>query len=99
MLDDLMRLSVNEDGIFIFIETGRIIILLNKQEEKSIKSACLDISRTIFLHCHVTRLQKKICKGGLDRRTERTVLTADIVFSLVHMRCISFPQNKKKHVS
>ncbi len=53
MLDDLTRFSVNEDGLFFLFETGRINILLNKQEEKSIKSASLDFSRTIFF-CIVT---------------------------------------------
>lgn len=42
-----------------FFKTGRINILLNKQEGKSFKSASLEISRTIFLHGHVTSLQKR----------------------------------------
>lgn len=62
MLDDLIRLSVNEDGIFSFLKTGRINILLNKQEGKSFKSASLEISRTIFFTWSCDEFAKKTFK-------------------------------------
>lgn len=66
MLDDLIRLSVNEDGIFLFLKTGRINILLNKQEGKSIKSASLAFSRTIFFFFFFTWSYDGVAKCGLD---------------------------------